>query len=325
MKDTYTTYSSIELAQEQPFIRWVQQGEAAESWAAWLDQHPDQRDKVAEAHRLVEHIDFTGHRPSAAQVERIWEKIEAGTREQKDLQARVVPLWQRPRAWMGAAAAVAAVILGVWVLWQADGPEQYSTAVAEQRIVELPDGSRVVMNAASSLSFNGEGWRTQRSVYLEGEAFFEVTEGERFTVTTPRGDVEVLGTSFNVQARDGLFSVHCFTGKVAVRSQGQEELLLPAQGVRLVDDTLKPLRFEGEEAAAWRTGTHVFESRPLEEVFAELERQFGYKINFPDAVSLRQYTGFFESGNLEKALQAVCWPMNLKYEILEDEKRVVVN
>lgn len=324
MKKEYTTYDTEALAQDSAFIAWVKQGEEAQAWSDWLAAHPDQRDKVAAARQLVEAVAFEEESPTAAQTERMWTNIEAGTRESADVQARVVPLWNRPRAWIGAAAAVAALILAGWWLLQDPAAEQFATTVAEQQRVELPDGSTVTLNAASTVTFDRESWRNERQIELAGEAFFEVEEGARFTVTTDYGEVEVLGTSFNVEARPQAFAVHCFTGKVQVRHDAQQVVLVPGEGTRMEAGQLEALLFEGEEAAAWRTGMHTFEKVPLRTVFAELERQFGYQVSYPEAVASRPYSGFFESGELDKALQAVCWPMELQYDIEEDRQRVMV-
>lgn len=324
MKKEYTTYDTEALAQDPSFIAWVKRGEEARAWSDWLAAHSRQQEKVAAARQLVEAIDFEEESPTAAQTERMWVNIEAGTRESADVQARVVPLWNRPHAWMGAAAALAVLILAGWWLLQEPGAEQFATAVAEQRVLELPDGSTVTLNAASTVAFDRESWRNKRTIELAGEAFFEVEEGARFTVTTDYGQVEVLGTSFNVEARPQAFTVHCFTGKVQVRHDGQQLVLVPGEGARLEGGGLEEVWFEGEEAAAWRTGLHTFEEVPLRTVFAELERQFGYQVSYPEAVASRTYSGFFESGELDEALRAVCWPMELQYDIEEGRQRVIV-
>jgi transmembrane sensor len=325
MKPDYLTYDAEALAQEQPFIAWVKRGEGAQAWREWLAEHPEQEAKLAAARQLVQAIDFAEARPSSEQRERMWANIEQSTREAEDVEARVVPLWKRPAAWLSAAASVALLVLAGWWLWQnAAGPEQLATQAGEREEYKLPDGSRVTLNAATQLSYKREEWRNRRAVDLAGEAFFEVKEGARFLVNTDYGSVEVLGTSFNVEARPRAFAVHCFTGKVRVRYAGQDTVLLPGQGSRLQNGRLATELFEGEKAAAWRTGVHHFESVPLREVFAELERQFGYQVDYPPAVAERRYTGFFESGTLPEALQAVCWPMKLEYEIQEEEESVII-
>jgi ferric-dicitrate binding protein FerR (iron transport regulator) len=324
MKKDYTTYDVEALAQDPAFIAWVKRGEGAAAWADWLAEHPEAEGKVAEAKQLVEAVSFQEESPSAEQTERMWGNIEAGTRESEDVQARVVPLWQRPRAWMGAAAAVAVLIVAGWWFLQSGGAEQISTAVAEQRVVELPDGSTVTLNAVSAVSFDRESWQQARTIELAGEAFFEVTKGARFTVVTDYGQVEVLGTSFNVNARPESFAVHCFTGKVRVSKGAAQTELLPGEGARAAGEQLVEEKFEGEENAAWRTGLHTFEAVPLRAVFAELERQYGYQVDFPEQMGERVYTGFFESGDLEEALKAVCWPMELEYELKAGQERVIV-
>lgn len=321
MKAAFTKYDAIELAQETAFIRWVRapEGPEAAAWEAWLSAHPEQQATVAEARRLVELMATSNQEgPTSAQAEGMWAKIDAAT----EAPAQVRPLWQRPRAWMSAAAAIALLLLAGWWLLL-PGTEQVLALPGEQTIYELPDGSRVFLNAGTELSFSRRGWPEQRRVQLSGEAFFEVVPGGEFTVEAQAGSVQVLGTSFNVQSRSGSFSVDCYTGKVRVTAEGQAELLSPGQGVRLEGGLLGRRVFEGEKSAAWRSGTHYFDAVPLADVFQEVERQYGIQVDYPAVAASRQYSGFFESGKLDEALQAICWPMGLSYERVADDRVLV--
>lgn len=320
MKAAYTKYGAIQLAQETAFIRWVQvpEGPEAAAWEAWLSAHPEQQATVAAARQLVERMSISNQGPTSAQIEGMWSKIDAATAAP----AQVRPLWQRPRAWMSAAAAIALLLLAGWWLLL-PGTEQVLALPGEQTIYELPDGSRVFLNAGTELSFSRRGWAEQRRVQLSGEAFFEVVTGGDFTVEAPAGSVQVLGTSFNVRSRSGSFAVDCYTGKVRVTAEGQSELLSPGQGVRLQAGLLSRRVFEGEKSAAWRSGNHYFDAAPLADVFQELERQYGIQVDYPAAAASRQYSGFFESGKLDEALQAICWPMGLSYERVADDRILV--
>ena len=73
--------------------------------------------------------------------------------------------------------------------------------------VTLPDGSKVNLNADSRLTYKPYQWIISRNVELEGEAFFEVKQGKRFSVKSNQNKVNVLGTSFNIFSRPGNYRV----------------------------------------------------------------------------------------------------------------------
>ena len=84
-----------------------------------------------------------------------------------------------------------------------------TTLAAQKTTIDLPDASHVSLNALSSLTFNKKDWDDERDITLNGEAYFKVAKGERFTVNTSSGIVTVLGTQFNIKQRDNLFEVVC--------------------------------------------------------------------------------------------------------------------
>ncbi|AUC21579.1 anti-sigma factor, partial [Polaribacter sejongensis] len=92
----------------------------------------------------------------------------------------------------------------------------YKTAFAETKNFNLPDNSEVVLNANSEISYAKDSWQENRNLTLDGEAFFKVQKGEKFTVNTEVGRVTVLGTQFNVKERENYFEVKTFEGLVSV-------------------------------------------------------------------------------------------------------------
>ncbi|MET2986105.1 FecR family protein [Aureibaculum conchae] len=101
------------------------------------------------------------------------------------------------------------------------------TLASNQRTLELPDNSRVKLNAASSLQFKKGKWDNNREVNLVGEAYFKVAKGSQFDVNTWLGKISVLGTQFNVKQRANYFEVTCYEGLVSLKYKGKE-INLPA-------------------------------------------------------------------------------------------------
>lgn len=253
----------------------------------------------------------------------IWNKIDAAT-STPEKPGKSIKLWP---LLAGLAAAVALFFIGTTV-FRTDTPEiaaapvEISTDTGEFEQVTLPDGSQVSLNARSTLQYN-EPWN--RTLTLEGEAFFEVTEGSTFTVNTAGGTVAVLGTSFNVFARKKALVVACKTGKVQVEVAAKDytQIITPGETVSSKKDTLKLLTIAPQLIGKWQTGEFYFEDRPVTEVLAEIQRQYQVTIR-ADSLEDKLFSGYFiNSAGLDMALAMVCEPLNLSYNIV-DGKDVVV-
>lgn len=317
MKQEYLTYDATELAQDTDFIRWVRQPDDApsERWVNWLTEHPDQQEKVTTARTLVEAVQWPLPSLSPQEKAGMWAVIDAAT----PTEARRVQL--RTRTWMWTAAAAVLLLLAAGWWWiQTPEPTALYAARTEKGYFDLPDGSSVSLNAVTEVQYETSNWKQERRINLDGEAFFEVEKGVPFIVETPYGTVEVLGTSFNVEARPGIFRVNCYTGKVKVSlPNGDSKIITPQQGVEVVDGQLEERTVNNELDIAWQAQIHHFKEQPLDEVFAELERQYPVNIQYPASIAKALYTGSFKNNELEQALQSICWPLNLKFTIAQDQ------
>ncbi|WP_436515809.1 FecR family protein [Ekhidna sp. To15] len=245
--------------------------------------------------------------PPSKSKEEIWSKIEENIQEEKK---STIPLW----TYISIAASLLLIATFVFFNYQNE-PTQTITAntvVAESKTISLPDGSQVMLNANSRISYS-EDWN--REVSLEGEAFFEVIEGGRFLVNTSIGSVEVLGTSFNVFARDSTFEVACKTGKVkvAIPTKSVSELITPGQSIRLAEDTVKRTSVDADLVGRWQAGVFYFSDQKLSNVLQEMERQFGVTVTLPDTTDYI-FNGYFTNKDIESALEMVCLPLGLSYE-----------
>ena len=216
---------------------------------------------------------------------------------------------------VSSIAAGLLMLFGIWKIWIQN---QSINVIAEKgKMVEyrLPDGSDVRMNADSRITLDKKNFNNKRSIRLEGEAFFNVTKGTTFTISASRGGIRVLGTSFNVYSRTNAFKVSCMTGKILVTSGRQSVTIIPGESAELKDTDL--IRFADSKinsVAAWIDGEFNFDNSPLNMVFDEMERQFNVKFagqNFGD----RFFTGSITNKDLKEALDIVCIPLGLNYEI----------
>lgn len=224
----------------------------------------------------------------------------------------LIPTWLR----YGVAASVLLAML--WWMWPQSAPVTYTAAAGKTVTGTLPDGSEFVLNAASSLTYNANTWAEERRLQLQGEAFFRVEEGEKFTVATERGFVTVLGTEFNVRAREYL-EVICYSGKVGVRGSAptaadfgtlQRNEALRTDGTKILQQRI----LQNKETADWRQGIFRFRDATLADVLAELERQFDVTIR-PRAADTRQViTVNFQNRDLKTALKTTLQPLNIRYD-----------
>lgn len=193
------------------------------------------------------------------------------------------------------------------------------TQVAQTETITLPDATEVVLNASSQLRYNSANWKKQRRVSLTGEAFFKVAKGSTFRVDTHLGEVTVLGTQFNVYARDSIFEVQCFEGLVRVAVGDRETQLAPGEGVRLTEDEGLFQEEHRQGQPDWLRRESSFENASLHQVLSELERQYTVRISVSDSIGSKRYTGSFTHTDLQKALRSICEPLQLEFAIAEDE------
>jgi len=312
MKKEYLQYDIAQLAQEEAFIRWVRQPDSAasEAWQAWLEDHPDQQSKVDAARGLVMGLRFQEPDITASRKEALWKRIDSATQQQPSTTSRRVRL-----RWLSyAAAAVLLLLVGFFFWSDSSGRLKAEAYTGKTLAVELPDGSRATLNAESQIKYRGPFWSGKRIVELDGEAFFEVEKGKAFIVETTKGTVEVLGTSFNVNSYGDSFVVNCYTGKVKASVKGKDIVLTPGKSAKWENGRLQQQEFDANTQQDWRNGFFEYKNTALEEVFAEMERQFEVDITAPDSILSRKYTGFYNNNNLDSALYLVTWPMNLQAE-----------
>lgn len=224
-------------------------------------------------------------------------------------------------SWLYAAAAVVLLFVGFSYIYLTSG-ETFETGYGNQQTVILPDGSEAILNSKSTLTFNENSWDDNRTVSLEGEAFFNVKKGEKFTVTTTSGTVEVLGTAFNVLTDDAIFEVKCHEGKVKVTSKNQNEAILTeGNAFSVIEGKAASWNFDIHNST-WREGESNFREMPLKRVISALEYQYQVQFIFDDIDTAERFTGSFSHTNLKLALRTVFVPMEISYTF-KDEKIIL--
>ena len=185
--------------------------------------------------------------------------------------------------------------------------------------LKFPDGSLAIINSGSKILYSEDSYREgDRSILLEGEAWFEVKKGSDFSVIAKNGHVEVLGTEFNVYSRGNDFEVICEEGIVKAIVGEESSLVKRGQGVKF--DLEKKVFVESLNLnrSEWRDGIFYFENANIKTVLSEIDRQFGIQIVNKGNTEL-MYTGLFKSGDLNQALDLVCKPLGMEYSIENED------
>ncbi|WP_421806642.1 FecR domain-containing protein [Flagellimonas sp.] len=220
------------------------------------------------------------------------------------------------RKFLRVAAFIAILLTGSYFYINSLN-EKVTTGFAERSEVILPDNSELFLNADSRISYSEKNWDNQRNIKLDGEAFFKVAKGKKFTVSTEQGTVTVLGTQFNVENRKGIFEVTCYEGLVSVTHNGKE-IKLPAGNSYVVINGKQVTGTPKGTQPSWMNNESSFESIPLKYVFAELERQFDVQVNTENINTDLLFTGSFNNTDLNMALKSISTPSQTRYKVEGD-------
>ena len=193
--------------------------------------------------------------------------------------------------------------------------------VAGECSLVLDDGTQVWVNADSRLRYPVQFVGEERKVFLEGEAYFVVAkESKPFVVSTSRGDIRVLGTTFNVKSYNSEPEMQAtlVEGKVLV-AQGQREMeLVPGeQGTVSASGEMAKRAVDVDEFVGWRKGIYVFKKQPLEDIMRDLSRWYGVSVFFQNE-GLKQvsFTGNLKRyDNINEFLDVLQRTGDVKYRI----------
>jgi transmembrane sensor len=257
-------------------------------------------------------------------VDAAWARFQTQIQQEQASTARprtlVIPTW----AWSAAAAVLVAIGVFVWRVQQPNLVE--ITASTDTTVTTLPDGSVATLNKNTQLRYEKNFNGSTRNVYLDGEAFFEVSPNKEkpFIVHSTQANVEVLGTSFNVRAiKNRPAEVFVRTGQVKFTPvldgkplTNSATLLLPNQkatwdkGLPSIQRSTDPNNLP----IAWMTHQLDFKNVPLHQVVTTLESTYNVQIDLENqqlnACSCCNTT--FQKAPIEEILQTIKTVFNMQ-------------
>lgn len=249
--------------------------------------------------------------------EQIWEERFAGLYEESSLTAgsNNVSL-RRKQLWLYVTAAFVAIALLL-----SSSAYLYEKEIiipkGEHSTHMLPDGSTVQLNADSHLSYKPYWWKISREVRLNGEGYFEVIHGSTFQVQTNTSTVTVLGTSFNIYAReDNYLNVTCLTGKVQVKKDNQTVVLTSNMQAQYQNNVLATGNVDnGSHVIGWTRNHFVFLATPLKAVIEEIERQYNIEVVTTSKLDYLYTGNFSKAKSPEEVLQIIGKPFGIEFKV----------
>ncbi len=302
----------LQEKEEENFLEWVQQDAAhqqllEESRQIWEDANLPQA--------TIE-----------VDTSMAWDDFEAAIApEEKNAEtAKVVAM--RPRKQLWRIAAVLLVLLGASFWWYqnsritSDEWIQVATNEKQRDQIELPDGSIIWLNTNSSISY-ANNFETNRTVRLEGEAFFDVARDENhpFRIYSKDTKTEVLGTSFNIRAypNEEEVQVSVSSGKVAFsETLNNKTPLLLTKGMQgkleKKNWQLEQAVLENENDIAWKTGALDFKETPLREALTAINHYANIDIQVEnEAIYNCTLKSNFKDDSVEDIIKTIEFMLNL--------------
>jgi ferric-dicitrate binding protein FerR (iron transport regulator) len=256
---------------------------------------------------------------------------------------------RRRHIWWAAAAAAMITVACFFYWGQQTPPEtaslidkspasEITTRQGSRTRVQLPDGTKVWLNAGSKLTYDKEFNNTLREVTLTGEGYFDVVRNEKkpFIIHTEKMDVKVLGTQFNVKSypNDQATEAALIHGSIEVSLKdrpSQKIILKPNEKIVVANrDTftavnntpqarkenveplvaIRHLTYQKEDSTiietSWVENKLVFEDESFKDLAQKLERWYGVVIHFSDErIAALRFTGVFEEETIEDAMRAL--------------------
>lgn len=353
----YLDYTVEDFVLDKEFREWVirPNKELNLHWQNWLDKHPEKQEVVRQAVEIILHLPTRRYRITGNEIEEISRKLEESITAYEDsstpsktatipLNARVVSQnnrMYRPsknyRGWLAIAATVTlvAAVAYYFLTFQNTVPPANSVQKVELTTRENPkgmksslvlsDGSRVVLNAGSKISFPHPLGETYREVHLEGEAFFDVKKdpSRPFRVFTGGMVTTVLGTSFNVKAypQDGEVKVALATGRVIIDNLDKvvgTQVLRPGEELVYVKakDTFHKTTFDAKEVLSWKDNILFFKNADEPTVISRLENWYGVDIRVVNKSAKRwSINAEFDDRSLEHVLHTLGYTMAFDFKI----------
>jgi transmembrane sensor len=238
------------------------------------------------------------------------------------------------KVWIFRAAAVFAVVLfAAWFLIKNNGDDELVSVQTQnnKQLVVLPDGSTVVLNSNSKLTYPKKFSAKERKVILSGEGFFDVVKNpnQPYVIEHKDFNIKVLGTAFNVLAyeNDTQAVVTVVSGKVMFDSKQGNSVALSKDDVGVLNKSKKQIEKTVNKDLnflTWKTKKIEFKNTNFKNVCETLKKHFSVNINIKNSAIFNcKFTGYFENPTFNDVIMVLEKTLNLK--VVVESKEVFVD
>lgn len=324
----YNLYHSEDFAADESFIAYYHQTDEAAIafWKDWIAHHPEKLDEIYNAERLLAKLSF---RLDEQELQDEFAKFDDFL-SQENIPVIQLDVYKK-RGLTIKKLALAAVLLlvfsfGAYQLYQ----NQFNQLTyltfhnGNGKISEflLSDGTKISLNANSTLKYPKEFKGDKRDVELDGEAFFEVTKDKKrpFSVLANGIKTTVLGTKFNVSAYKNTqkIKVALVEGKVEVQTLGGRDkmILKPTEMATFNIETggLTRSAFNTSNISSWKNGSIVFDNASFLDIATKLNNIYGIQLIDHTKGLKWNYSGQFEKTDYISIVKSICFAKKINYK-----------
>ncbi len=362
MKTPYLTYKVADFVLDREFRKWVlnPDRESNQFWQEWLDAHPEKTEVIAEAVAIVKQLPSDNQKLTDQEKEELIRRIEfslnnPGKTAATEGEDNLIPLnaqsivekrsHRRSKNpvifWVKIAAVLMLIMTVGYVSYLKFGstaepltqtevvPDSttHSSPLGQRAEVFLPDGTKVNINAGSSISYSNPFTGARRTVLLSGEAFFEVAEDSIRPFEVVTGDIttQALGTSFNIhqfpdneEIRISLVTGSAAIGVADFYPQSRPYIINPGEEIiwKSEDSIFSVGLFDMEQVTSWKNGIIYFKHDSQETVLKKLERWYGVEFTIENGRSSNwDLTAKFDNQPLINVLNSLGYTLNFDFTI----------
>lgn len=298
---------------------------------AWIQASPDNRKIVEQLDeilfindRVLAFDSYSSDNSYNIFKDAIQENISKNNRKTYSLFKRIASV---------AAVAVIFLLAGTFatvsILDNTNDTVTVNTNLGERAQVDLPDGSKVWLNACSSLEYKRSLLSRRRIAKIEGEGYFEVAKNKiiPFVVHNSSAQIKVLGTNFNVKSNNDEpdIVVSLIEGSISFDDNGDYFAILKPNERLIYNKLSHQYKIEtivsDDEVTAWLKGRIIFKNTPFEEMARTLVKHYNVKIKFlDDNVKQKRFTAEFGvSDNIYQIFSILALTNTFEYNIIDRE------
>jgi transmembrane sensor len=334
-------YTTEDFINDDNFVNWVLLPDHISDayWQAFLAQYPHKQREVDHARNFIQLMKFRDTTLDDISIVKLKSAIDLGILEDEQPASQkenTIPFSKVEKGrfvhstLFKVAASLLLIAMAAIFGWYLSGtqeevhfaegiklPENSEVITSEKgkrSVLTLEDGTRVWLNADSRIAYRTDFTKGKtREVFLEGEAFFDVTENKTkpFIVNTASIAVKVLGTAFNVKSfgKDATVETTLVRGKVQIdtRTNDNDIILMPNQQAVFVKESRQVTvenQIEAQAYASWKSGKLYFRDEPFSVIVEELERWYDVKIHIEGTHSLTcGFSGQIDNKPIEEVLE----------------------